>query len=124
MSKKTGGIYHMEYKKLRNQWNRRVQEFKQSNKNISEWCKENGINPSTFRYWLDKDKATKVKTSVELEQEEIKKQSWMAVEIVSNKAVLLEETITIKVGSAVVEVKEGFSKNLLQDIVKVLVASC
>jgi len=34
----------MEYKKLRNQWNRRVQEFKQSNKNISEWCEENLID--------------------------------------------------------------------------------
>ena len=35
-------------------WVRRLEEFKSSALTQRAWCKNNGINVSTFKYWLQK----------------------------------------------------------------------
>jgi len=37
-------------------WLKHVENWKKSELSISGYCRENGINKSTFRYWIDRDK--------------------------------------------------------------------
>jgi len=37
-------------------WLKHVEDWKKSGLSISKYCMENGINKSTFRYWIDRDK--------------------------------------------------------------------
>jgi transposase-like protein len=37
---------------LERKWRIKFDEYKESGKSIKGWCKENGIVPTTFRYWI------------------------------------------------------------------------
>jgi hypothetical protein len=104
---------------LKEQWVKRVKEYKASNMSISGWCRANNIKPSTFRYWLDKEKA------IDAMQKEPEATKWLPVEIENDKPEnTTEEILIVKIGSAAIEVREGFNKRLFQEIIKILLASC
>jgi hypothetical protein len=104
---------------LKEQWAKRVKEYKASNMSISGWCRANNIKPSTFRYWLDKEKA------IDAMQKEPEAAKWLPVEIENDKSENTpEETLIVKIGSAAIEVREGFNKKLFQEIISILLASC
>lgn len=48
------GVYFLNLKQNREIWIKRVEEFNSSNLSQTAWCKENGIKPSSLRYWLGK----------------------------------------------------------------------
>lgn len=113
----------MSKEEVRKQWEKRVEEYKASNMSASAWCRANNINPSTFWYWLNRDK-TKVNTSVKLKKES-EQLEWLPIEIKDDKKTEInEDTFVVKIGSAIIEVKEGFNRNLFKDIIDVLVSSC
>jgi hypothetical protein len=86
---------------------------------ISGWCRANNIKPSTFRYWLDKEKA------IDAMQKEPEAAKWLPVEIENDKFEnTTEEILIVKIGSAAIEVREGFNKKLFQEIISILLASC
>jgi hypothetical protein len=104
---------------LKEQWAKRVKEYKASNMSISGWCRANNIKPSTFRYWLDKEKA------MDVMQKEPEAAKWLPVEINNDKPEsTAEEVFIVKIGSAAIEVREGFSKKLFKEIISILLASC
>lgn len=104
---------------LKEQWAKRVKEYKASNMSISGWCRANDIKPSTFRYWLDKEKA------IDAMQKEPEAAKWLPVEIENDKFEnTTEEILIVKIGSAAIEVREGFNKKLFQEIISILLASC
>lgn len=103
---------------LRKQWEARVKEYKTSNMGISAWCKAKDIKVSTFRYWLDKEKSKNVMPR----EPEVPR--WLPVEIDNKPEKTTEGLFIVKVGSASIEVREGFNKKLFQDIISVLVSSC
>ncbi len=37
---------------LEKRWRIKFDEYKKSGQSVKGWCKENGIVPTTFRYWL------------------------------------------------------------------------
>lgn len=87
-----------------------ILEFKSSGKTISDWCKERGIGKSTLSKWL-KDTAYKPKPE----------QNWIPVQINSLE---IKDTLTIEIGRCKIKVDASFSKPLLAEIIKVLVAVC
>ncbi|QSQ08857.1 hypothetical protein H0A61_01202 [Koleobacter methoxysyntrophicus] len=104
---------------LKEQWEKRIKQYKASNTSISAWCRANNIKPSTFRYWLDKEKA------VDIMQKEPEAAKWLPVEIDNDKSEnTAEEILIVKIGSAAIEVREGFNKKLFQEIIRILAASC
>ena len=106
-------------KELREKWEKCIKEYKESNMNISAWCKANNIKPTTFKNWLYKDR-DKNKNKAKAEKAE-----WLPVEINNNDSLdNTEQTITINVGCASINVKEGFNKKLLQEIITVIKESC
>ena len=40
----------------RTQWLRHVERWKESGLSVNKYCLENGINKSTFRYWIERDR--------------------------------------------------------------------
>ena len=56
-----GGISFLKPDEKREIWANRVDEFKTSNLSQKSWCKEQGINVNTFRYWLKKREEKTVK---------------------------------------------------------------
>lgn len=51
----------------RTRWLKHVERWKESRQSINKYCLENGINKSTFRYWIEGDrKKTKSGSFVKL----------------------------------------------------------
>ena len=100
-------------------WKLRVADFRSSNQSLTAWCKTNNLKPNSFRYWLDKDNA---KGTV---PKAIVKTQWLRVKIDSDSSEnSIQDSLIVKVGSATIEVKEGFNKKLFKDIIEVLIISC
>ncbi|AST58294.1 transposase [Thermoanaerobacterium thermosaccharolyticum] len=49
---------------------------------------------------------------------------WLPVNLSSKEDIALSDFLTVKVGSAVIEVRQGFNEELLLHVVKVLSALC
>jgi hypothetical protein len=110
----------MKKEDLRKMWRKRVKEFKAGDyASINGYCRIKSIKPTTFQYWLYKDKSKEKFTN------EDRTQKWLPVEINKNKSEdTSKEIFTVKIGTAAIEVKEGFNKKVFQEIIAVLIASC
>lgn len=86
-----------------------VQDQKSSGQSQVKWCAEHGINLHTFRYWkrrLDSVKPTQVETSV----------GFVPVRVARSSG----SSLRVTVGVATVEVPEGVSGSLLENVLRVL----
>jgi hypothetical protein len=112
-------IFKMSKEVLRKKWGKHVGEYKRRSQSINSYCRENNLKASTFRYWLDKDKTKKATDSDESVQK------WLPVTIENSvNRNDSREKISIKIGTAVIEIDGGFNKEVFQEIVNVLVLSC
>ncbi|NLI12488.1 MAG: transposase [Peptococcaceae bacterium] len=102
-------------KKLGRLWERRFKEFESSGKSIAAWCKEHSIKENQFFYWRKKLRSD--------QPEHDQPVKWLSLGIdVSREERPAGDLISIHVGQAAIEVKKGFDKELLRDILKVLQA--
>jgi hypothetical protein len=46
----------------RTQWLRHVERWKECGLSVNKYCIENGINKSSFRYWIERDKKKNAKS--------------------------------------------------------------
>ena len=100
-------------KKLGRLWERRLKEFESSGKSIAAWCKEHSIKENQFFYWRKK---------LRLNQPEHNQPvKWVPLNIdVNREERPAADSISIHVGQTAIEVKKGFDRELLRDIIKVL----
>ncbi len=99
---------------IRKTWYERVNAFNQSGQSQSEWCKQNKLNLRTFNYWYTKLKKQSMENSDSV--------SWLPIKVVNSSKSPIP--LKILVGSATVEVTEGFDPKLLAEVIKVLGAIC
>lgn len=102
-----------EREQLRKEWEAEITAFKASGQTATAWCAAKDIKPSKFHYWLRKYKSN---------DKPSQSSHWLPVEVDeghSNAPVVL-----IKMGKAVVEVKPGYDKELLCDVLRTLTALC
>ena len=108
--------------KQRENWKKHIAEFRASGLTTREWSDKHNIKITKFRYWLRKYK------EVDLSDYEPKsKNDWVAIEVKDSSSERSEtenSSIEIKVGSASIEVKPGFDKRLLSDLVETLSQLC
>jgi hypothetical protein len=128
-------------------WNEKFNEFKKSGKSKASWCRENNINIKTFGNWHTKfsklekqemennNKSTgwvsiKVKDvspeSIicnDVTPDKISTESTLSENRISNKP-FQKSIIVVKIGKASIEVNNGFDKNLLYDVTKILGELC
>lgn len=99
----------------RKEWEVRVAAYRASDQSVSEWCKCNDVGKGQMYYWLGKFRdESMASTSPE--------PAWVSIEVDGLKEP--ECCLLIRVGKATVEVKLGFDKALLKDVVQTLVMLC
>lgn len=99
------------------EWEHRIAEFKASGQSQSKWCRENDVSLHKLRYWLKKLDHNSSSSC----HESLPK--WIAV---SMEEIHQEpnETLGIKIGEAVIEVKPGFNPSFLAEVVRTLKTLC
>ncbi|EYE87116.1 hypothetical protein Q428_15245, partial [Fervidicella metallireducens AeB] len=105
---------------LRAQWLERIKAYKASGLTQAAFCKENNLNIKQLSYWVRKYR------NIEQEQKNNsdESQNWLALDIKNNMSQTEKDVINVRVGKAVVEIKPGFDKNHLLNLLKVLETLC
>lgn len=101
------------YDESRQLWSSRVETFKASGLTQAQFCKNNGYKVKQFNYWLRKFRELNNGSN----NNEMK---WIPVSVEDPRA----SKINIRIGSAVIEVENGFDANLLTEVIKTLGAVC
>lgn len=110
-------------------WQSVLAEYASSGLTMKEWCKRTGFRADQLRYWLNKCERT------------YESQSWACVgvvddELASNRAALPaipsksslaitgDPGITLRVGSACIDIRPGFDPHLLSEVLAVVASTC
>ena len=105
-----------ELKQLRQLWAERVADFEASGQSTTEWCSEHGIKSAQLRYWLRKYRRQESTTNKAANPQ------WQAIEV--DDGTFNEGSLKVRVGSAAIEVKPGFDRKLLQELIGALLEIC
>jgi ABC-type polysaccharide/polyol phosphate transport system ATPase subunit len=106
----------MTHKERKQQWEARIEAYKSSGLSKKEFCKQHNISVRQLYYWLKKE-------SIKEEQARNTIQ-WLQVNLNNQEDKSDNNFLKVKVGPAVIEVRQGFNEKLLLDIVKVLSTLC
>ena len=106
----------MSREEVQNQWRELVEEFRKSGDTAAAWCREHELNPEQFRRWVRKfSNETPAKEPVAATAIQ-----WLPVQIADAQGDDLQSMLVVHVGSAAIEVRNGFSPSLLKQVVRVL----
>ena len=108
--------------KQREAWKKHIAEFRASGLTTREWSDKHNIKITKLRYWLRKYKEVDLS-----EYEPQPKHDWVALDVVDSskaKPEAEDASMEVKVGPASIEVKPGFDKKLLSDLVETLSELC
>ncbi|KPV43987.1 IS66 family insertion sequence element accessory protein TnpA [Alicyclobacillus ferrooxydans] len=97
------------------QWKARVDEFRESGQTAAEWCRVHSLNVNQFRRWIHKfpKQGTAESPSPTIR--------WLSVTTEDpTTTIATGPAITIHVGSASIEVQDGFNPTLLKQVVHAL----
>ncbi|RYL87283.1 hypothetical protein EWI07_14425 [Sporolactobacillus sp. THM7-4] len=94
---------------LQELWQKRMNDFEASHLNGIQWCANQNIPLSQFRYWRRKLRLTT--------QRSYSKDRWMSVDLADQAQ---QNPLLIQLGAAKIEVYPGFNPDLLADVVRVL----
>jgi len=108
----------MTHTERRQQWKAGIEAYKASGLSAREFCRQHNITTRQLYYWLRKET---------LKEQTGNTVQWLPVSLSSKEDTSLSDfltVLTVKVGPAVIEVREGFNEELLLQVVKVLSALC
>jgi len=105
----------MTHTERRQQWKARIEAYKDSGLSAKEFCKQQNMSTRQLYYWLRKET---------LKEQTGNTVQWLSVSLSGQEDTSLSSFLTVKVGPAVIEVREGFNEKLLLDVVKVLSTLC
>lgn len=97
---------------LHQEWEQRLAEFRASGQTAAQWCAAREIKIHRFWYWSRKLRPHH-------QQQPNGSLGWIAVKM-DESPVLEEGTLTIRIGSASIEVNQGFNSALLKQVVQAL----
>lgn len=113
----------MQHSDLLVEWESRVLDYRQSGLKAVDWCALNGFAVHRLKYWITK--VNRISKDTDAKQEDAGSQNggfgWAAVEITDSHST---SGISICIGGARIEVKSGFDKSLLSDVLDVVTRSC
>ena len=107
------------------QWTQIMQERIASGLSVAAFCKERGIGRHSYFYWQKKLREAAVSRMVPTAEpsQALVPIGWAAV-MEETAPVLESQTLTLRIGSAEIEVREGFDEALLASVIKTLSQSC
>jgi len=102
----------MNKRKSEEEWMQLVKKFNSSGLNVTAWCRENGISKGSFYPYLNKFKALANEPS---------EQKWGAIAIPKN---IETSSISLTVANITLNIKSGFDKETLKDILSIVTNLC
>lgn len=100
----------------RDLWFSRMTAFEKSSQGVTEWCRENGVQIKSFYYWRRR-----------LRDPELIRQEpgWLTVEPARIAAAHFHSSsefsgVSVRLGSAIIEVSPDFNESVLGSVVRVL----
>jgi len=94
------------------EWEQLLLDFKGSDMTTKAWCESKGITKVALYYWMKKLNFTKEKVK------------WAKIPIKDSETTISSSFITIKVANFLLEIKSGFNKSELKDILNVVKQLC
>lgn len=92
------------------EWRELYKEYKASGLNLTAWCRKNNVG-----------KTTMYKNVTIFEREEKSDPDWIPVRIENKVAV---ETLSLNINEVTINIKDGFNKKTLEDILDVIRKVC
>ena len=89
-------------------WGERLAECARSGMSVTRWCADHAVSTKSFYYWRRKLKATASPHPQEAP-------NWLALSVGAS-SVLRESSLTVRIGSASIDVTTGFDPKLLRQI--------
>ena len=96
---------------LAEQWREQIEDFSTSGMTAQEWSNFNAVPLNQLQYWKRRLK--------ELDKSEATSTTWTALEIEQPVA----SYITLRIGSASIDLNSGFDPCLLREVVRALEAT-
>ncbi len=107
-------------------WRSRLDSFEQSGMSIKEFCRQNSLEPRSYRYWrsrLGEVKLPFVSRDVSGSVVSSKSPSWLCIDTASESTPCSPEPnpfLTVRISGAEIDVHSGFNEALLRSIVQAL----
>jgi hypothetical protein len=95
-------------------WKERMEHYEASGLSGKRWCEEQRVSEGQFWYWKKKWK--------ESLKEEGVSTNWAALVVAD--AALQKTGLTVRIGTAEIEVQPGYDATLLQNVVRTLMSIC
>lgn len=100
---------------LRNEWEKRIADYKASGKSGAAWCADNNVNVHQFYYWIRRFKSN--------ESTEAQSSKWLSLEV-NNQSEIESGNLLVRVGEVEIEVQSGYNEDLLLNVVQTLRNLC
>ncbi|ULO09523.1 IS66 family insertion sequence element accessory protein TnpB [Paenibacillus sp. 19GGS1-52] len=94
------------------EWTERIANYRTSGQTMSVWCHSHGVTPHQLKYWLRKLDPVTPRTSAP---------RFIPVTLTPQSPVA---SLTLRIGPASIDMQEGFSPELLRQIVRALENLC
>jgi len=101
---------------LRKQWSDRIAAYKASGLTQAAFCEAQGVSTRQLSYWLRKETMQQISPE--------KTTRWLPVKLIDQGSTSGDNSLHIKLGPAIVEVRPGFDQKLLLDVLKTLGTLC
>jgi hypothetical protein len=101
---------------IQKKWEARVAAYRSSGEKATTWCQANQVDRRGLYTWMKRINGAAAPTSVSSTT------TWL--QVTPEPEAKISAGLSVKVGSAIIEVHPGFSPILLRDVVQALKALC
>jgi hypothetical protein len=103
---------------IRQKWEVRVAAFRSSGEKATRWCNANHVDRRQLYTWMKRIDGATAPSATSTTT------AWLNVSVSPEEISNEPACLTVKVGSATIEVRAGFQPALLRDVVQALQALC
>ena len=100
-------------KEKRELWQQRVQDFLSSGQTAKSWCEENGFPYNQLNYWLRKLRSADSVPALDSPR-------WVHMDTAQS----LNSGVSLRIANVDLEIKSGFDRQVLTDVILALMSIC
>lgn len=105
-------------------WAQIMQDRADSGQSIRAYCKEKGIGTNVYHYWQRKLREAAAQQMAVMEPQALVPSGWAAVGAAEESGSTPPEHLTLRIGGAEIEVRQGYDEALLASVIKTLSGVC